>query len=249
MFLPSGAGPHAAVVLLHGGCFQHGSHRGMAREGRFLAEHGFVAMAIDYRLVDQGGQFPGALRDVKCAVRWLKTRAGEFGVDPDRIAVLGTSAGGYLASITAATPDEPAFDRPECGSENVDASVAAAVVYYGVSNWNRRCRTGMLQCEEAFLSARCDPHRLDPVFTQASVTTYRDEIAVPYLLMHGELDREIEPSQSRVLEYTLREAGSDVELLVLPEVGHNFERNWDTPPARRAREAIVSFLGARIGRP
>ncbi|MCH2171482.1 alpha/beta hydrolase [Myxococcota bacterium] len=249
LFLPSGRGPHAAVVLLHGGCFLHGSHRGMEREGRFLAEQGFAALSIDYRLANQGGQFPRAVGDVKCAVRWLKTRAGEFGVDPARIAVLGTSAGGYLASITAATPGRPEFDRPECGAQGHDASVAAAVVYYGVSDWNRRCRGGMLQCEEMFLSERCDPQQLAPVFDQASVTTYRDEIVAPYLLLHGELDGEIGVDQSRQLRDAMGQAGGDVELLVLPGVGHNFERDWDAPAARRARRAIVDFLDQRLERP
>ena len=245
VFRPAESGPHPGVLLLHGGCFLHGSSDGLVSEARDLADQGFVAMTIDYRLANAGGHFPEAIRDAKCAVRWLKSHAGDFDLDPGRVAVFGTSAGGYLAAMLGATADLPEFDRTSCGAD-VDASVEAVVVLAGVSDWRTRCRSGMRTCEEIFLGATCDPRALAPVFREASVVTYRDRVTVPHLLLHGVKDRDIPITQSVLLREALRSHGVDVEFHAIPGARHNFEREWDAPSAREARRTITSFLRERL---
>lgn len=123
---PSGPPPdraRPALVLVHGGGFAAGSREMHAADARAYARRGFVVASIDYRLDPDAGASPeahraaavAALADARDAVRWLRSHAEELGVDPDRIAALGASAGGEVALGLALLTDDPS------------ASVAAAV--------------------------------------------------------------------------------------------------------------------------
>ena len=95
-----------AVVLLHAGGFSRGVKNGsfMREEATYFAQHGFIAVAIDYRLeaasfLPEDGAVHDAITDTKAAVRWLRRNKQLYGVDPERIAVWGASAGGIIAGI------------------------------------------------------------------------------------------------------------------------------------------------------
>ncbi len=111
----SAAGPRPAILILHGGGWDSGTRqmeRGLAKA---LAARGFVAIPVSYRL-GPNGRFPGAIHDVKAAVRWVRANAKQFDIDSAFIAIAGGSAGGHLAALVgasngvAALEDRPAFD-------------------------------------------------------------------------------------------------------------------------------------------
>ncbi|MCZ7525507.1 MAG: alpha/beta hydrolase [Acidimicrobiia bacterium] len=91
-----------AVVVVHGGGWAIGDKESLAPEARAFAEAGLVAFSVDYRL-GSAGRFPQALEDVRAAVRWVQDRAGRFSIDPARVGIFGTSAGGNLALMVATT--------------------------------------------------------------------------------------------------------------------------------------------------
>src|SRR5262249_47023531 len=97
-----GASPFPAVVLLHGGGWYLGSRKSNVPLALKLAREGYVAVSVSYRLSGEA-PFPAAVHDVKCAVRWLRAHAQNYSIDPERIAALGYSAGGYLACLLGAT--------------------------------------------------------------------------------------------------------------------------------------------------
>jgi acetyl esterase/lipase len=101
-----GSGLRSAVVLLHGGGWRVGSRLQMAPYATELARAGFVAIAPEYRLLDEAA-WPAQLDDVKAAIRWVRSRADEMDIAPERIALQGFSAGGHLALLAAATADSP----------------------------------------------------------------------------------------------------------------------------------------------
>lgn len=243
-------GPRPAVLLLHGSCFDPGGSRhAMDAHAAYLAERGFVAVVVGYRLGAQG-RYPNAVRDVKCAVRWVKSNATAHGIDPDRIALLGASAGGFLASFASATTGLPEFDEPACGDANVDDSVAAVVALYAVSDLETRCRRGQIRkCEEHFLQARCDPSTPDARFREASVIRYADRIAVPFLLLHGAEDDDIQVEQSEILASRLKRRGADVTFRRYERAGHGFDIEWGTPASVHALREIVEFLSSRLAAP
>ena len=119
-----------AVIYFPGGGFTSADHEKFAEMRRALAEAGFVVAAAEYRPVP--AKFPALLEDAKAAVRYIRAHAGEYGVDPDRIGILGDSAGGYLVEMAGATNGEKTFDKGDW--TNVSSDVQAVVSIYGISD-------------------------------------------------------------------------------------------------------------------
>lgn len=143
LWLPAGVpGARPTIVLVHGGAFVWGSrrHRPIRRMARTLAQHGYVTASVSYRLTPTATtrQAIGpdlanttaaakAQHDVQAAVRYLRMRADRYRVDPDRIAVLGASAGGITALRVAFNPEDPG----RSGHPGHRSDVAAAVSLWG----------------------------------------------------------------------------------------------------------------------
>ncbi len=119
-----GPGPFPVVVCIHGGGWTHGDRADLRTTIETLAGRGYVAVSVDYRLAPKD-RFPAAVEDCKAAVRWLRANARQFKIKPDRIGVVGFSAGAHLACLlgvtrkadglegTGGNPDESAFSaRP-----------------------------------------------------------------------------------------------------------------------------------------
>jgi acetyl esterase/lipase len=127
MYLPNGKGTAPAIIFIHGGGWMAGKRDSPDKTIRPFAEHGYVAMTIDYDL-SPGVRFPIALEECKAAVRWLRAHAAEYHVDSNRIAVAGGSAGGELAALVALTGDDPRYEG--IGDfRGISSSVKVAVLY------------------------------------------------------------------------------------------------------------------------
>src|SRR5205085_8578050 len=98
-----------AIVCVHGGGFRAGKRERWDDTCKMLAQRGYVAATVSYRLAPDY-QFPAAIHDVKAAVRWLRAHADRCGIDPDRIGVLGDSAGGHLAQFLGVTGGVARFE-------------------------------------------------------------------------------------------------------------------------------------------
>jgi len=135
LYLPAAraAAPLPAVVFVHGGGWRTGVRANFAPMAIRLAERGYAAATISYRLSGEA-PYPAAVHDVKAAVRWVRAHAGAYGIDPGRIAVAGGSAGGQIAALAGATDGEPRFD-PDGGPGAVPSSVQAIVNIDGLSDF------------------------------------------------------------------------------------------------------------------
>jgi acetyl esterase/lipase len=96
-----GGGTHPAIVYVHGGDFIEGTKQWMRPEAIYFAQQGFVGFSIDYRLSPES-VYPAAVEDTKAAIEWVRQHASQFGADPKRIGLLGTSAGGTIVSTVGA---------------------------------------------------------------------------------------------------------------------------------------------------
>ena len=137
IFSPRDAGPHPMVLLIHGGGWRAGERAHVHEMAMMLADAGFVSVAVDYRKTERPGyRFPGAIADLRCAIRFLRQNAQALDADPARIGAVGFSAGGHLAALLATASDIDALDDscPHTGS----ARIQAAVSYYGVHDLTRR---------------------------------------------------------------------------------------------------------------
>jgi acetyl esterase/lipase len=120
-YLPEIGTDRPAVVFVHGGAWIEGSKGQFSRYSVRLASMGYVGVSPNYRLADEAS-IPEMAADVRAAVRWTRANADELGVDPDRIALAGHSAGGHLAALAALAPDED-------GPVNVQALAGFSGVY------------------------------------------------------------------------------------------------------------------------
>ncbi|BBB68684.1 hypothetical protein UNDYM_4431 [Undibacterium sp. YM2] len=125
------------IVLVHGGGWRSGTRDNLAPMAIRLAERGYVATTISYRLSDTA-RYPAAIHDVKAAIRWLRTHAVEYQLDPTHIAVAGGSAGGQIAALVGVTNDRPEFDpqaRHSAVSSVVSSTVQAIINIDGLSDF------------------------------------------------------------------------------------------------------------------
>jgi acetyl esterase/lipase len=158
LYLPAaGNAPAPLVIWIHGGAFMVGDKHSMPRRnfgpppkptGRFgpfqiqvpntavLVSRGYAVASLNYRLGSSflSGALPG-VQDGKAAVRFLRANAGKYNLDPNRFAVWGNSAGGYMAAIIGVTGDQSTiFDDPALGDTNVSSAVQACIIWYGAED-------------------------------------------------------------------------------------------------------------------
>jgi acetyl esterase len=134
LYRPVGEGPFPVVVDLHGGAWNKGARAECAERDTVLASQGIAAAALDFRHASDG--YPTSLMDINLAVRWLKARAAEFGLDPNAVGLCGQSSGGHLAMLAAMRPEDPRYASlplPD-GMPTQDASVRCVVMTWPVIN-------------------------------------------------------------------------------------------------------------------
>lgn len=132
LYLPriKNAVPRPAVVLVHGGGWRAGYRANFTPFAIAMAERGYVAATISYRLSPEA-KYPAAIQDVKAAIRWLRSRADKYGVNPQQIAVAGGSAGGQIASLVGVTNGLEKFD-PQAQHSKVSSDVQAIIDIDGI---------------------------------------------------------------------------------------------------------------------
>lgn len=260
VYLPAEAAPgqrRPALVWIHGGGWTGGT-KNEARAQNICgaaAEAGYVSVSIDYRLGP--GAWPTNLHDCKNAVRFLRARAADYGVDPDRIAVAGGSAGGHLALMVALTAGKPELDpagdaTPYAGVSN---AVRCAVNFYGITNILTRQETdkqgnptGKRRGLEGALSVHRAQAETDPVLVLASPVTHVRRGSPPLLTLHGRADATVDYLQADELDRVARERGAAHQVVYLDGVGHTFHLDqWAKKPLPRdIRPVFFGFLAQHL---
>lgn len=206
------------ILILHGGGWKHGTPYWLARLTGALAATGCVTATAEYRLSGEAA-WPAALVDAKCAVRWLRAHAEEIGLDADRIAVAGDSAGGHLAAMIALTPGS--FEGTG-GLRSVSSAVQAAVLYNPVTDLRGiAAPAGPADTEEYRRVAReflggTD----DELLAQASPITCVTERCPPVLTRVGDQDRITPVDACVAFHRALDRAGVTHHIEVVAGHGH-----------------------------
>ena len=215
------------VMLIHGGGWRHGERNddSLRFTARVLAGQGFVAATASYRLTQNGVQnlFPAGVADARCAIRWLRSNAVSYGGDPNRIAVIGLSAGGHLASMLGTAREESRLDDGSCPiSSNVSPGVQGVVAYYPPTNLSL-CAASANVCllsVTSFLGVA--PIANPTLATFASPMTYVSADDPPFLFVHGARDDAVVPQQSQTMRDALKAKGVAVGYVEVPNAGHAF---------------------------
>lgn len=196
--------PTPGLIFIHGGGWGSGTKDVYRYYGIKFAEKGYVVASISYRLSGEA-TFPAAVEDCKCAVRWMRTSAVDLGVDPDRIAVAGGSAGGHLAMMVGYTADVEDLEG-DGGHDGVSSSVQCVVNIYGPADLTTdfvRTNAGANRMVSQFLGASIDDDL--PLYQHASPLTHLDKSDPPTLILHGTTDDIVLIRQADMLAEKLKD--------------------------------------------
>jgi acetyl esterase/lipase len=173
LYMPVDATNAPCLVAVHGGAWQRGQRANYRHLGRYLADHGIGLFAISYRFAPKD-KYPAAVHDARAGVQFLRSKGAGLGIDPARIGLIGDSAGGHLAALTALAGDHADFaGKPDDGYPGVSAKVKVCVPVYGVydmvAQWEAdRALAPSVSGSEVFLGVspvedRFAYHRASPI--------------------------------------------------------------------------------------
>src|SRR5689334_2776082 len=229
-----------AVICIHGGGFRAGKRERWDGLCKQLAEKDYVAMTVTYRLAPKH-QFPAAVHDVKAAVRWLKANAAKYHVDPERIGVVGDSAGGHLVQFLGVTADLKQFEGDE-GNPDQSTRVACVVNRYGPSDFTKSYGKSVDAAEVLPLWLGGNVETALQKHIISSPLNWVTPAAAPTLILHGTEDKYVAYEQGVWMRDRLQSCGVEVELFTLEGAGHGF-RGAD---AEKAEQAMFAFFDKHL---
>lgn len=247
-FPDAAAGPFPAVVCIHGGGWCGGEKEACQGTIEMLAQRGYVAASIDYRL-SPWFKLPAHVEDCKCAVRFLRAHAGAFQIRPDRIGAMGDSAGGHLALMLGVLDAQDDMEGAG-GWPQQPSKVQAVVNFFGPTDLSEMPMwPGMRSANPAEALPEDFPaiilgvsDRSDPLVRKVSPVTYIDSGDPPVLTFHGSADPIVPASQARILHEALRKAGVVNRLFIYEGAGHGFAEEI----RRNAERLMLEFFDEHL---
>ena len=242
VYVPPGSVENApAVLLLHGGAWRSGDRKQLRGYGIRLGREGYVCVASEYRLTPES-EWPAQIEDAKAALRWTRANAAELGINPEKIAVEGNSAGGHLALMVAGTPGVEEFEG-DGGNPGVSTHVAAAIGVYPPTLISHGERERGAVFGLNLMGENGSVERA----AAASPLSHVGPDHPPTMLIHGTSDETVPPLASVRMYEALVKARVPVELHMYAERPHAF----DVEPAfgRQCAAEMLLFLDRYVREP
>jgi acetyl esterase/lipase len=205
-----------------------------------LLDRGYLVVSLDYRLAP-GHKYPAQIQDVKCAIRHLRVRAAEYGLDPDRIGAWGGSAGGQLVALLGSADAGVGFDA--IGEfQGVSSEVQAVVALSAITDF-----TSPDELRDNYSRAfQTWPDPTSPEMIEASPVTHVTPDDPPFFFVVGDEDDLVLPAQSVRMNQRLGDAGVTSSLLRVLHADHNLQPA--SGPLDPTSEAITSRIADFLDR-
>jgi triacylglycerol lipase len=215
MFIPAGDGPFPGVLIVHGGAWMSGHKGQMAGTAAALARHGYTACSIEYRLAPKY-HFPAQIDDCKSAVRWLRTHAKEFKIDPARIGGYGYSAGGQLVALLGVTDRSDGLEGPDATADSPSTRLQCVVA------GGAPCDFRSLPADSLRLAYWLGGSRAEKplLYQQASALHFVTADDPPSFFFHGEEDGLVPVASPRIMVEQLTASHVPATLHAIPAAGH-----------------------------
>ena len=220
LYVPKKGTPaYPAIVFIHGGGWSGGYKERFRRHASYFADKGIVSACITYRLSGEA-KFPAAIEDCKFGVRWMRANAEKYGIDPDKIAVAGGSAGGHLAALVGTSGSVKELEGSS-GYNDYSSHVNLVIAFFGAFDMADMVDGSTERGAEAvkkFIGGTLE--ELPEKYKLSSPVNFIDKTDPPVLLFHGTDDKTVPYSQSVKFKELLEKAGIPVELVTAKGAGH-----------------------------
>lgn len=235
------------IVYVQGSGFRKQEYfKPIPQLAQFVHE-GYVVASVEYRYSDEGGVFPAQVQDLKAAIRYLRAHAGEYQIDPDRIALWGDSSGGHTVALAALSDGVEEFDTPEYKEQH--SNVKCCVDFYGVFEFESMCETMTPELIQYFEGDPIEKLFGGPIsehqeeVKRANLAGYitRDKVIPPFLLVHGDEDAKVHFTQSVKFYNLLKDNGHSVEFYKVKGGGHG-NRTWTPEVMGLVKEFLRAYL-------
>ena len=236
VYVPEGEGPFPGVLVVHGGAWRMGSRGQLSGVAQMLAEQGFTAIAISYRLAPTH-KFPAQILDCKDAVRWMRSNAERLKIDPERIGGFGYSAGAHLVSLLGTTDEK---DGLEGGDDPQSLpSTRLQCVACGGAPCDLRPIPKDVDGLSFFLGG--SPAECPEQYRLASPAAFVTPDDPPMFFFHAEDDQIVPLASPENMRAALTAVGIASDLYIVPKIGHT-AASWD----RDALDRSISFLSEHL---
>lgn len=231
--------PLPGIIVIHGGGFNDGD-KARGRElniSENLTLQGYVCMSINYKLrrVKNQVTWPQSVYDAKAAVRYMRKEAKSLGVDPDKIGVIGCSAGCNLSMMLATTGTADGFDAVKDEPyQDISPKVSCAIGFYGAVD--------LMNYHDMKMFAKTREEAPE-LYKKGSPINYLDDKDPPMLLVHGTADVTVPLSQSQTFLKIAKEKGANCILEIIPEAPHTFDLQ---PKQRDLRPLVTAFFDQHL---
>ncbi len=243
LYRPAGAAI-AAVAEVHGGAWTSGNRAMNVAIARHLSANGIAVLTLDFRMPPEAA-YPATVTDVAAGVRWLKAHAGELGITPARVGLLGTSSGGHLALLTALRPRDERYAGAAAGGP--DIAVDFVVLGWPVSDplaryrlMRERGNERLMEAHHAFWSGEEAMEEGSPL----DIVARGEAQQLPSLLiLQGTNDDNLTPDMQQRFVETYRSKGGRAELAIFAGEPHGFiARDPASAASQDALVRITSFI-------
>src|SRR3954470_14625330 len=214
VYRPHGPGPFPGMLVVHGGAWRMGTRADFAAIAQRLAENGYTAVAIDYRLAPTY-KFPAQIYDCQAAVRWMRSHASELKIDPTRIGGFGYSAGGHLVALLGTLDDK---ELREPGLPANAPSARLQVVVAGGAPCDFRLLPGDSQRVAFWIGGTRD--KMPNEYRDASPANFISADDPPMYFFHGQQDLLVPIQSPTEMVKLLKDAHVTAEMCVVKNAGH-----------------------------
>ncbi|CAN5906561.1 hypothetical protein BH11VER1_BH11VER1_07700 [soil metagenome] len=232
------------IIYVHGGAWRSGSKSDVPIQK--LLDHGFAIASVDYRLSTEA-VFPAQVYDLKAAIRFLRAQSTTLKIKTDRIAIIGSSAGGHLAALVGVTNGDKDLEGKVGDALDQSSKVDAIVSLYGASNlqsilsqsteYGKKMRVPALQ-----LLLGGQPVEKSDLARQASPVAHLDKADPPLLLIHGDADPQMPPAQSQELAKAYEDAKLPVQFFMIKGGKHGGAEFYDEERMQIVAKFLTQYL-------
>ena len=261
LYLPGASGRALPVVVWTGGSAWRADTGKRTASGvaAQLTPLGYAVAGVSIRSSSQV-KFPGQLHDIKAAIRWLRANAAKFNLDPNHIAIMGDSSGGWTTAMAAVTGDAPQMEG-SIGTTGYSSNVQAAVAFYPPTNFQTMDAWALRRC----VQPNCHDHENSPEsqLLGCAIQACPDKVQAadpsryvtppdpPVMILHGGSDPLVPHNQGEQLYMALNKACAEAVFISLPKAGHGPVHGFLTDDAVREAATMrsTSASGCNVTNP